>query len=71
MNTENFIALMSFGGTLLGTLGGILAANKLTAFRIGKLEETVKKHNNLIERTYILEGKVNEIEHDIRDMKNF
>ena len=70
MNTENFIALMSFGGTLIGTLGGILAANKLTAFRIGKLEETVKKHNNLIERTYILEGKVNEIEHDIRDMKN-
>ena len=63
------IALVSFLGTLVGTLGGILAANRLTTFRIERLEEKVNKHNNLIERTYLLEGRLTELEHDIRDIK--
>ncbi|MBQ9992927.1 MAG: hypothetical protein IJP33_05830 [Firmicutes bacterium] len=70
MTNEILIALLSFVGTLIGTLGGILAANKLTTFRIERLEEKVNKHNNLIERTYKLEGRVTEIEHDIRDLNN-
>jgi len=70
MTNEILIALVSFAGTLIGTLGGILAANKLTTFRIERLEEKVNKHNNLIERTYKLEGRVTEMEHDIRDLHN-
>ena len=61
MTGEMTIALLSFAGTLIGTLGGILAANKLTTFRIERLEEKVNKHNNIIERTYKLEGKVTEL----------
>ena len=38
--------------------------------RIDELEGKVSKHNNLIERTYKLEGRVLEAEHDIRDLKN-
>ena len=34
----------------------------------GVREET-KKHNECIERTYKLEGRMNEAEHDIRDIK--
>ena len=70
MATEALIAIMSFCGTLIGTLGGILTANKLTTYRIERLEEKVNKHNNLIERTYVLEGKMTEVEHDIRDLKS-
>ena len=35
---------------------------KLVEYRIGQLEEKVNKHNNLIERTYKLESKVDALE---------
>lgn len=63
------VAVISFLGTCLGTIGGIVASSKVTNYRLSELEERVKKHNNIIERTYILEGQVIEIQHDIRDMK--
>ncbi len=65
-----WVAVISLLGTLGGTLGGILISNRLTVYRISQLEEKVNKHNNLIERTYRLEGRMNEAEHDIRDLKN-
>lgn len=63
------VALLGFAGTLLGSLFGVLAAQKLTQYRLAQLEEKVNKHNNLIERTYILEGQMVEVQHDIRDLK--
>lgn len=70
MNPELIVALLSLAGTLLGTFGGILAANRLTNYRIAQLEKKVQAHNNLVERTYKLEGQVTECIHDIRDLKN-
>lgn len=55
MDSTVIVALISLAGTLLGTFGGIMASNKLTSYRIEKLEEKVDKHNNLIERVYRLE----------------
>lgn len=69
MNENLFIALLSLAGTLIGSLFGILAANRLTNYRISRLEEAVGKHNQLVERTYILEGQMTECIHDIRDLK--
>lgn len=63
------VGLLSLGGTLLGTFGGIIASNKLTNWRIEQLEKKVDKHNSLIERTFKLEGRMCEVEHDIVDMK--
>ena len=63
------MALLGFAGTLLGSLFGVLTAQKLTQYRLGQLEEKVNKHNNLIERTFRLEGRMDEAEHDIRDLK--
>ena len=63
------VGLLSLGGTLLGTFGGIITASRLTNWRIQELEKKVDKHNSLIERTYKLEGKMCEVEHDIADMK--
>lgn len=71
MNETIIVALLSLCGTLIGSLGGILAANKLTTYRIERLEEKVNKHNNLVERTYGLEGRMNEAEHDIKDLKGY
>ena len=50
MDNDILIALFSFFGTLLGTIGGIVASNKLTVYRISQLEKKVEKHNNLVER---------------------
>ena len=67
---EIIVALLGFAGTLLGSLFGVLTAQKLTQYRLSQLEEKVNKHNHLIERTYRLEGRMDDAEHDIRDLKN-
>lgn len=69
MTQQLLIAILGFAGTLAGSLIGVLAAQKLTQYRLEQLEEKVNRHNNLIERTYILEGKVTECQHDIRELK--
>ena len=55
MTETVIVAIISLTGTLFGTLGGIVASGKLTGYRIDRLEEQVKKHNNLIERVFKLE----------------
>lgn len=52
---EVFVAILSLVGTLIGSLAGILAANKLTTYRIAELEKKVDKHNTVIERFALLE----------------
>ena len=56
MSEAIIVAMLSLVGTLIGSFGGILAANKLTNYRIKKLEEKVEKHNQVVERVYRLES---------------
>ena len=69
MTEAVIVAVLGFAGTLAGSLLGIVTAQKLTQYRLSQLEEKVNKHNNLIERTFRLEGRMDEAEHDIRDLK--
>ncbi len=69
MNETTMTALMSLVGTLLGTIGGITAGNKLTAFRLQRLEDKVNKHNCVIDRTYRLEGRMDAVERSVNDLK--
>lgn len=69
MSEEIFVAVLSLAGTLAGSLCGILAANRMTVYRIEQLEKKVDKHNSVVERTCRLEGLMTEAEHDIRDLK--
>lgn len=68
MNETVIVALIAFAGTIGGSLLGALSTAKLTNFRLQKLEEEVRKHNNLVERVYIIEGELkkqeSEIEHN-------
>ena len=70
MSSEIVVALLGVAGTLAGSFLGVVAASKLTQFRLQQLEDKVSKHNNIIERTYVLEGKVTELQHDVKDLKN-
>ncbi len=55
MSETIIVAILSFSGTVIGSLFGVLTANKLTNYRIEQLEKKVEKHNNVIERVYRLE----------------
>ena len=69
MTNDIIVALLGMVGTLSGSFLGVLATSKLTQYRLQQLEDKVARHNNIIERTYILEGQVTELQHDIRDLK--
>lgn len=66
MSENIIVALLSLAGTLMGSLFGILAANKLVIYRIEQLEKKVEKHNNVLERVYILEKNEAVIEEEIK-----
>ena len=76
MANEIIVAIISLGGSAIGSIIGIFANSKLTNYRIQQLEERVNKHNNLIERTYKLEEetrlqdeKLAVINHRIADLE--
>lgn len=57
---------------ILGFLGTYISNRKQTAlmeYRLSKIEQKQDKHNQLIERMYIVEGKVTELQHDVSDLK--
>lgn len=66
MSEVVFVAVLSLLGTLAGTFGGILTANKLTNYRIEQLEKKVEKHNKVIERVYNLEKNEAVMEEEIK-----
>lgn len=71
MSDAVLVALISGLCTLLGSLGGVIATSSLTSYRLKKLEEEVSKHNKVVERTFRLEGRMDEAEHELRDLKKF
>lgn len=78
MSETLIVALISLVGTLLGTFGGIMTSNKLTGYRIQKLEEQVAKHNNVVERVFRLEDndklfeeKIDVANHRIKDLEDW
>ena len=66
MSETIIVALLSLAGTLMGSLFGILAANKLVVYRIEQLEKKVEKHNNVLERVYSLEKDEAVIKEEIK-----
>ena len=69
MSDTVIIAVISLVGTLGGSVIGAIYSSKLTAYRIEQLEKKVDKHNNLIDRMYKVEGKVDVIETKISNIK--
>lgn len=65
MSDTIVVGILSLIGTLVGSLSGILAANKLINYRIAQLEKKVEKHNNVIERTFKLERGLEDLEEEV------
>ena len=73
MSADGWAALAALITAVSSFLGVYMSNRKghaLTAYRMEQLENKVNKHNQVIERTFRLEGRMDEAEHDIRDLKN-
>ena len=60
------MAILSLTGTLIGSIAGIMTANKLVTYRIDQLEKKVEKHNRVVERVYLLEKHEAVIDEEIK-----
>lgn len=69
MKTEIIVALLSMLGTLIGTLGGIVASSRITAYKIEQLEKKVEEHNQFARRMPVLEEKIEVQNHRIKDLE--
>lgn len=77
MTAEIITALIGLGGSAVGSLVGVIASSRLTAYRLEQLEKKVQAHNNLIDRMYqveenisLLTEKVKVENHRIDDLEN-
>lgn len=71
MDSTIIVAIMSLLGTLIGSLGGIVASNKLVVYRIQELEKKVEKHNSVIDRVYKLENHEAVVDEEIEHLKEY
>lgn len=76
MPAEVIVAIFSLTGTLIGSIAGILTANKLVVYRLEQLEKTVAKHNTIVERVSLLEQddkaqwkRIDELRADMEEIK--
>ena len=78
--TEIVVSVITGGLALLGVIITNYNANKkitealsttqaVTNQKIEHLKESVDKHNQVVERVFKLEGQMQEVQHDIRDLK--
>ena len=66
MPNEIIVAILSLVGTALGSVAGIMSSNRLTVYRIKRLEEKIDKHNSVIDRAYKLETHRAVVDEEIR-----
>lgn len=76
MSSETINLLITFAGSAIGTIGGILASQKLTQYRLAQLEKKVDEYNNVKTRTTELEtwktsveSRLSEHEHKIEKLE--
>lgn len=72
MTEPVLVALMSLIGTLGGTFGGIWVTQKLTVYRVDKLEESITKMDNrlqaqdkLVLDTALQDERIKHLEQDV------
>ena len=69
MSETIIVGLLSLAGTLIGSICGIIASQKLTIYRIEQLEKKVDKHNQIADKVLEMQGRMTECEHNINDLK--
>ena len=55
MSEAVVVAILSLVGTCVGSVVAVMTSNNLTKYKIEELTKQVEKHNQVIERTFMLE----------------
>lgn len=63
------VAIVSGLFTLLGSFAGAMTSHNLTAYLLQQLEAKVEKHNQVVERTALLEEKMKVANHRLDDLE--
>ena len=73
MSQEVVIALISAGSGILVAIISIIVNNRVIAYKVDTLAQQVKEHNQLVERTAVVERDVktafNRIDENRQDIK--
>lgn len=66
MNAELLLGIVPSVISLLGIIITALITNGLVKYRVEQLEKKVDKHNNLIERMYVVETELKDIKEHMK-----
>ncbi len=69
MSDPVIVALVSLGGTMLGTFGGIITSGKLTSYRIEQLEKKVSDIAASVGHIPLIEKEQSVANHRIRTLE--
>lgn len=69
MSAEIVVALIGLGGSAIGSLIGIFANSKIIDYRLGAIERKLDEHNQLIDRMYKAEKKIEVLEVKVDDIE--
>lgn len=69
MSGTVLIALLSFAGTAVGTLGGIVASSRLINYRLEQLEKKVDAHNDFILKIPVFEEQIKAMNQRVSDIE--
>lgn len=64
------IAIIAAVGTIISGLISAAMANRITVYKIENLTKEVEKHNRVIERTFALEQKVEDMDDRLIRVEN-
>ena len=65
MNETIIVAILSLVGTCVGSVVAVITANNLMTYKIEELTKQVEKHNAVIERTFVIEKRLDVIDEKI------
>lgn len=66
---EVFSGVLGLIGSGVGALAGIVVSSKLTNWRLEQIEERLQTLDEHTKTIIKLEGKITELEHEVRDLK--
>lgn len=68
--TEVILAIIALVGTITSGLISAATANKVTSAKIDALTKEVEKHNKVVERTFKLEQRVEDMDGRLTRVEN-
>ena len=70
MESTIIVALVSFAGTFIGTIGGIITSSKLTNYRLEQLEKKMDANSSTLTKVPVMDVRISEINRRIARLES-